>query len=128
MFAGLAKRSRKGVFRIRQAWSPTGRLRSPTCGTKGSSKDLSWPDLIFLDLNLPKKSGSEVLAELKTDSELRDIPIIVLTTSPMERQALVRTYDLPANSYLLKPLNWTRFLDAVRCYTDLKLVIVRDTQ
>ncbi len=93
---------------------------------EGKFKASSRPDLILLDLNLPKKSGSEVLAELKTDTALRDIPVIVLTTSPMERQALVKTYDLPANSYLLKPLNWTRFLDAVRCYTDLKLVIVRD--
>lgn len=94
---------------------------------EGKFKGSQRPDLILLDLNLPKKSGSEVLAELKTDSELRDIPIIVLTTSPMERQSLLRTYNLPANSYLLKPLNWTRFLDAVRCYTDLKLVIVRDS-
>jgi CheY-like chemotaxis protein len=83
------------------------------------------PDLILLDLNLPKKSGSEVLAEIKTDAELRDIPVVVLTTSPVERQNLLKTYNLPADSYLLKPLNWTRFLDAVRCYTELDLVIVK---
>ena len=83
------------------------------------------PDLILLDLNLPKKSGAEVLAEVKTDAALREIPIVVLTTSPIERQHLLRTYNLPANSYVLKPLNWTRFLDAVRCYTELDLVIVK---
>jgi chemotaxis family two-component system response regulator Rcp1 len=84
------------------------------------------PDLILLDLNLPKKSGVEVLAEVKTDPDLRDIPVVVLTTSPIERQQLLRTYNLPTNSYLLKPLNWTRFLDAVRCYSELDLVIVRN--
>lgn len=83
------------------------------------------PDLILLDLNLPKKSGSEVLAELKTDPDLRHLPIIVLTTSPLERQSLLKTYSLPQDSYLLKPLNWSRFLEAVRCYANLELVIVK---
>ncbi len=83
------------------------------------------PDLILLDLNLPKKSGAEVLAEVKTDADLRNIPVVVLTTSPVERQQMLRTYSLPINSYILKPLNWTRFLDAVRCYAELNLVIVK---
>jgi two-component system, chemotaxis family, response regulator Rcp1 len=83
------------------------------------------PDLILLDLNLPKKSGVEVLNEVKTDPDLRDIPVVVLTTSPIERQSLLRTYNLPSNSYILKPLNWSRFLDAVRCYNHLELMIVK---
>lgn len=93
---------------------------------EGKFQNAARPDLILLDLNLPRKSGTEVLAEMKTDMELREIPVIVLTTSPVERQSLLKTYNLPPNSYLLKPLNWTRFLDAVRCYSDLKLVIVKD--
>jgi CheY-like chemotaxis protein len=83
------------------------------------------PDLVLLDLNLPKKSGSEVLAEMKSDPELKGIPVIVVTSSPVERQSLLKMYDLPQNSYVLKPLNWTRFLDAVRCYANLEFVIVK---
>jgi CheY-like chemotaxis protein len=82
----------------------------------------SRPDLILLDLNLPKKSGVEVLAELKTDPALRGIPIVVLTTSPMERQSLLRSYDLPSGSYLLKPMTWPGFLEAVQCYGELALL------
>jgi CheY-like chemotaxis protein len=92
---------------------------------QGKFQDAHLPDLILLDLNLPKRSGNEVLAEMKNDPELKDIPVIVLTTSPVERQSLTKTYNLPPNSYLLKPLNWTRFLDAVRCYSILELAIVK---
>ena len=86
---------------------------------EGRFKQASRPDLILLDLNLPKKSGVEVLADLKSDPSLRKIPIVVLTTSPMERQNLVRSYDLPSASYLLKPLNWVSFLEAMHCYGEL---------
>src|ERR1700730_7176397 len=83
------------------------------------------PDLVLLDLNLPRKSGMEVLAEVKTDPDLRNIPVVVLTTSAVERQHLLHMYTLPSNSYILKPLNWTRFLEAVRCYEELDLLIVK---
>jgi len=92
---------------------------------EGKFQNATRPDLILLDLNLPKRSGNEVLAEIKNDPELCEIPVIVLTTSPIERQTLVKTFNLPSDSYLLKPLNWTRFLDAVRCYPILELVIVK---
>lgn len=92
---------------------------------EGKYSTAARPDLILLDLNLPKKSGGEVLDEVKSDPHLRDIPIVVLTTSPVERQNLTKTYNLPLESYILKPLNWGRFLDAVRCYDDLELVIVK---
>ncbi len=95
---------------------------------EGKYKDAARPDLILLDLNLPKRSGNEVLAELKSDADPRDIPVVLPTTPPVERQALLRTYNLPQDSYLLKPLNWTRFLDAVRCDSDLELVIVKSTR
>jgi CheY-like chemotaxis protein len=84
---------------------------------EGRFAQASRPDLILLDLNLPKKSGVEVLADLRIDPALREIPIVVLTTSPVERQSLVRTYDLPSGTYLLKPLNWPGFLQAIRCYS-----------
>ena len=92
---------------------------------QGKYSEASRPDLILLDLNLPRKNGVEVLAELKTDTELRRIPVVVLTTSPLERQSLIPTYNLPAASYILKPLNWTRFLEAIRDYPELDLLIVK---
>jgi len=92
---------------------------------QGQFVNASRPDLILLDLNLPKKSGVEVLADVKGDPALRDIPIVVLTTSPMERQNLVRTYNLPPESYVLKPLNWTGFLDAVRSYRELDPLLAK---
>jgi len=92
---------------------------------EGRFAQASRPDLILLDLNLPKKSGVEVLADLRVDPALRGIPIVVLTTSPMERQSLVRTYDLPSGTYLLKPLNCSWFLQAIRCYSELEPLIQR---
>ena len=90
---------------------------------QGKFAQASRPDVILLDLNLPKKSGVEVLADIRSDPSLRDIPVVVLTTSPMERQGLLRTYNLPAGSYVLKPLDSASFLDAVRCYDQLQPLI-----
>ena len=93
---------------------------------QGRFAQVTRPDLILLDLNLPRKNGVEVLAEIKTDPELRNIPVVVLTTSPVERQSLLRTYNLPPSCYILKPLNWVRFLEAVRSYAELELLIVKN--
>jgi CheY-like chemotaxis protein len=71
------------------------------------------PGLILLDLNLPRKSGREVLREIKGDLELRKIPVIVLTTSKAEED-IVTSYDLHANCYITKPVDFTRFIDVVR--------------
>lgn len=71
------------------------------------------PDLILLDLNLPKKSGREVLAELKGDPVLKFIPVVVLTTSQAEEDVL-KSYDLHANCYVTKPVDFTRFVEVVR--------------
>jgi two-component system, chemotaxis family, response regulator Rcp1 len=71
------------------------------------------PDLILLDLNLPKKDGREVLAEIKVDPCLRRIPVVVLTTSQAEEDVL-RSYDLHANCYVIKPLDFDRYVDVVR--------------
>ena len=71
------------------------------------------PGLILLDLNLPRRNGLEVLAELKADQELRSIPVVVLTSSQSE-QDILRSYSLHANAFVTKPLEFERFLDAVR--------------
>jgi two-component system, chemotaxis family, response regulator Rcp1 len=82
------------------------------------------PDLILLDLNLPKKDGREVLEELKADPELRRIPVIVLTTSAAE-QDIVASYDMHVNSYVTKPVDLNEFIKVVRSIEDFWLSIVR---
>jgi CheY-like chemotaxis protein len=71
------------------------------------------PDLILLDLNMPRKDGRQVLKEVKQDTELRSIPIVVLTTSDSE-QDVVRTYDLQANCYVTKPVDFQQFTKIVK--------------
>ncbi len=71
------------------------------------------PDLVLLDLNLPRKSGLEVLAEVKGDPELRRIPVVVLTTSDAERD-IVSSYNLHANAYITKPVDFEQFVSVVR--------------
>ncbi|HEX3536932.1 MAG TPA: response regulator [Stellaceae bacterium] len=82
------------------------------------------PDLILLDLNLPRKDGREVLAELKTDPVLRLIPVVVLTTSEAE-QDILRTYELHGNCYITKPVNLEKFLHIVRAVEHFWLAIVK---
>jgi len=71
------------------------------------------PDLIMLDLNLPRKNGREVLAEIKADPRLRNIPVVVLTTSQSEQDVL-QAYDLHANCYIVKPVGFTNFIAAIK--------------
>ena len=82
------------------------------------------PDLILLDLNLPKKDGREVLAEIKEDPDLRRIPVVVLTTSRAERD-VVRSYNLHANCYISKPIDLEQFITVVRSIEDFWLSIVK---
>ncbi len=82
------------------------------------------PDLILLDLNLPRKSGMEVLAEIKSDEALRRIPVVILTTSDAERDIL-KSYDLHANCYITKPVDLVRFFDVVRSIENYWVSIVR---
>jgi chemotaxis family two-component system response regulator Rcp1 len=91
---------------------------------QGSFSDSPRPDLILLDLNLPRKDGREVLQELKGDPELRRIPVIVLTTSSAERDIL-QSYDLHANCFITKPLDFSEFISAVRSIQHFWLAIVR---
>jgi len=82
------------------------------------------PDLIFLDLNLPKKDGREVLLEIKQDDALRRIPVVVLTTSEAERDIL-RAYDLHANCYVKKPTELDEYMEVIRACENFWLHIVR---
>jgi chemotaxis family two-component system response regulator Rcp1 len=91
---------------------------------KGKFADAEKPDLILLDLNLPKKDGREVLAEIKADDDLRRIPVVILTTSKDEEDVL-RSYDLHANAYIVKPLNLDQFINAVRKIEEFWLTVVR---
>ena len=81
------------------------------------------PDVILLDLNLPKKSGREVLEEIKNDPGLRSIPVVILTTSRSEEDVL-RSYDLHANCYITKPIDLDQFIGVVRSIEDFWLSIV----
>jgi two-component system, chemotaxis family, response regulator Rcp1 len=82
------------------------------------------PDLVLLDLNLPRMDGREVLAELKADPELRTIPVVVLTTSSAEADIL-RSYSLHANCYITKPVDLDQFVTVVKSIDDFWLTIVR---
>ena len=81
------------------------------------------PDLILLDLNLPRKSGREVLEEVKVDPVFKTIPVVVLTTSQAEQDVL-RSYQLHANCYITKPVNFERFLEVVQSIERFWLTIV----
>jgi two-component system response regulator len=82
------------------------------------------PDIILLDLNLPRKDGREVLAEIKEDEDLRRIPVVVLTTSDDEEDIL-RSYDLHANCYITKPVDFTRFITIVKSIENFWFSIVK---
>lgn len=81
------------------------------------------PDLILLDLNLPKKDGREVLAEVKADDRLKGIPVVVLTTSRAEED-VVRTYNLHANAYITKPVDLKQFLEVIHAIEEFWLAVV----
>ena len=82
------------------------------------------PDLILLDLNLPKKDGREVLKEIKKDSNLKNIPLIVLTTSTADKDIL-RAYDLHANAYITKPIDFNEFMKVVESIANFWLEVVQ---
>lgn len=82
------------------------------------------PDLILLDLSLPKKNGREVLADIKNDPYLRRIPVVVLTTSEAE-QDVIESYDLHANCYITKPMDLAQFIKVVQTIEDFWFTIVK---
>jgi CheY-like chemotaxis protein len=91
---------------------------------RGAHAKAPRPDLILLDLNLPKKDGREVLAEIKADPDLKSIPVVILTTSKAEED-IVRTYNLHANCYITKPLDLEQFLKVVKGIEEFWLTIVK---
>ncbi|WP_114973859.1 response regulator [Rhodoferax ferrireducens] len=90
---------------------------------RGDYADAPRPDLILLDLNLPKKNGREVLEVIKQDAQLKTIPVVILTTSQAEEDVL-RAYSLHANCYISKPVDFTQFTKIVRTIEDFWLSIV----
>lgn len=90
---------------------------------QGQFADAPRPDLIMLDLNLPRKDGREVLEELKNNPDLQSIPVVVLTTSKAE-QDIIRSYQLHANCYVTKPVNFERFLDVIQSIEQFWLAVV----
>ncbi len=91
---------------------------------EGPYRDARRPDLILLDLNLPRKDGREVLQELKEDPQLRQIPVVVLTTSRAE-QDILRSYKSHANCYITKPVDFNQFMEVVGSIEDFWLTVVK---
>ncbi|HEX5417899.1 MAG TPA: response regulator [Chloroflexota bacterium] len=90
---------------------------------EGTYATATRPDLILLDLNLPKKDGREVLAEIKADPRLRSIPVVVLTTSQAD-QDILRSYELNASCYITKPVDLDQFLGVVRSIEEFWFTVV----
>jgi len=91
---------------------------------EGEYRDAPRPDVILLDLNLPRMDGREVLSEIKADEQLRRIPVVVLTTSKAEEDIL-RSYSLHANCYVTKPVDLDQFITVVKSIEDFWFSIVR---
>lgn len=90
---------------------------------EGEYSDAAKPDIIFLDINLPKKDGKQVLTEIKGNDDLKRIPVIVLTSSKAEQDVL-KTYDLYANGYIVKPLDIDQFHEVVSAIEDFWFTVV----
>ncbi len=91
---------------------------------EGRFADAVRPDLVLLDLNLPRRDGREVLAEIKKDESLRQIPVVVLTTSEAEEDIL-SSYSLHANAYVTKPVDFDRFISVVRQIDNFFVTVVK---
>jgi chemotaxis family two-component system response regulator Rcp1 len=91
---------------------------------RGRYADAVHPDLILLDLNLPRKNGHEVLAEIKDDPDLKRIPVVVLTVSKAEEDIMI-TYNLHGNCYITKPIDFDQFVQVVKAIEDFWLTIVK---
>ncbi|WP_414647549.1 response regulator [Cellulomonas sp.] len=91
---------------------------------EGEHADAPTPDLVLLDLNLPRMDGREVLEAMKGDDALRSIPVVVLTTSEAEED-VVRSYSLHANAYVTKPVDFERFIEVVRQIDEFFVEVVR---
>jgi len=118
-----AEALKDGAFRSRLHWAADGVRAMEFLRREGKDAAAPRPDLILLDLNLPRKDGRELLAELKGDAELKSIPVVVLTCSSAESDRN-RAYELQANCYVTKPLQWSEFLETIRAIGDFWLTQV----
>ena len=91
---------------------------------RGEYEGVSTPDLVLLDLNLPRRNGLEVLEELKRDPELRRIPVVILTTSEEEAD-VIGSYDRYANSFIVKPIDFDQFLEVIRALESFWFSVVK---
>jgi chemotaxis family two-component system response regulator Rcp1 len=91
---------------------------------KGKYADAPRPDLVLLDLNLPRKDGREVLAEIKSDEDLKRIPVVILTSSKDEEDIL-KAYNLHANCYITKPMDLNQFIKVVKSIEDFWFTVVK---
>lgn len=91
---------------------------------QGKYADAPRPDIILLDLNLPRKDGREVLSEIKSDPSLKTIPVVIITSSEAE-QDVIKSYNLNANCYVTKPVNLDQFIKVVQSINDFWLTIVK---
>jgi two-component system, chemotaxis family, response regulator Rcp1 len=91
---------------------------------KGKFANVPTPDLVLLDLNLPRKDGREVLAEIKQDPKLKRIPVVILTTSKADED-IIKTYNLHANAYITKPVDLNRFIDIIHALEEFWFSIVK---
>lgn len=105
-------------------WAKDGEEALAALRQQGEFANAPRPDIILLDLNLPKKGGLEVLGEIKNDDRLKKIPVVILTSSEAE-QDIARTYNLHANCYITKPINLDQFVKVVRMIEDFWFTIVK---
>jgi two-component system, chemotaxis family, response regulator Rcp1 len=105
-------------------WVKDGEAAMAFLRRKGEYADKPIPDLILLDLNLPKKDGREVLGEIKADPKLAHIPVVILTSSKSEID-IVRSYRLQANCYITKPVDLDQFVKVIRTIDEFWLSVVR---
>jgi CheY-like chemotaxis protein len=114
---------REGQITNRLSVAPDGVEALAFLRRAGRYADAPRPDVILLDLNLPRMDGRELLAAIKADSQLRRIPVVILTTSSDERDVL-RAYELHANCYITKPVDFEQFIGVVQAIESFWLTIV----
>jgi chemotaxis family two-component system response regulator Rcp1 len=126
--AGDARLAREALrdakVRNNLTWVPDGVEGLAYLRRQGKHAQAVRPDLILLDLNLPRKDGREVLSEIKNDQRLKLIPVVILTTSEAEED-IFRAYDLNANCYISKPVDLDQFMKVVKTIEDFWLTIVK---
>jgi CheY-like chemotaxis protein len=115
---------REGKVRNNLSVAPDGVEALAFLRRQGKYADAPRPDVILLDLNLPKKDGREVLVEVKADPSLRNIPVVILTSSEAERD-IAQAYDLHANCYITKPVDLDQFIHVVKSIEEFWFTIVK---